>query len=67
MSALDKWLCFALEKLESKCHISVSHRNRLLLSKGQQFCHWVLLCGSQAELFPHSETRQYFGFSTLRG
>lgn len=64
VSALDKWLCFALEKLESKCHVSVSHGNRLLLSKGQRFCHWVLLCGYQAELFPHSE-RQYFGFFIL--
>lgn len=54
MSALDKWLCFALGKLESRCQVSVFHRNRLLLSKG----HWVLLCGSRAELFPHGEARQ---------
>lgn len=32
MSALDKWLCFALEKLESKSQSSVLHRNRLFLS-----------------------------------
>lgn len=34
VSALDKWLCFALGKLESKCQSSVLHWNRLFFPKG---------------------------------
>lgn len=65
VSALDKWLCFALGKLESKCQSSVLHRNRLFLSKGQQFFHWLLLCGPQAELFHAVKQDNILAFPSL--